>query len=1630
MARISGISNLGKTPRKHQHNYIDVFQEMVPSLYHDIDASIYPKEDDVIEVMLGKILKVAANIKGLFNVAYTDASTLHQHFITRNELSYLRPYIFEKKILKAFGKSFHDFKNQAEFDSFLLDTVLPNTHLNSPTLTFASGVSSLVDESVSSIVEAHHYLVNNLSWMYFLNTSGPAGTVWAPSAGVYTQIKDSLYLGKTIGTKEGIKLLFEYLWRNKGAKSWMVDYFPEPFGSLDSAVSANPNASGTLLLSGVHSLLDVWYNPKDSDDYTIDDYLKLYLDTGTYSPESIPAAPFTKFLKALSFGFYDMSQVVEDMSDLVDIEKCPPSFLQYLASLIGWKLLTGDVDRWRAQLRHATYIYKSKGTKKSLEDAMGLMFPAAQFDPIANLVEAWESYLPRMLYYLIASESKVLKNPNFSIADTQSFETKNSAKFNFSVTNKDFNYRFAVDHVLSYIHNTTSAITIGGKPFNLTTWDPKDEDFPGFWHRGAYVEIPPWENDRFYDTTTFTQEQSDALAPILSGTQEDGGFEIPSQHVSSFLSFITNNTINSTLLEGFNRRWKFYTTSGSNPPNLEAMISRHDSDSLSLIDYWNSKGSTVITDLSLSSFAYAFEGIKMPVKEVMSVVSDIFRQFVPFHVTVKLHATSKLDDIYKATDLLTAPCFEATVSLEDGDFHIKANYQVSGFQTSATATGWVPVSHADLKRNTRRRRNFKYNMPTPSYFRNGLSMPLPRVHMSLASAPPENSWIHQKEYIPLGFNFSSNQYFSTSGAASGVWNAQYDIALSGLSSLHDHGTWEHWDYDRTVLTDISDVLYGIPVSSTFPCRGIHSADCADAVPRHGYMSPFREMLLKIAIERGESLDQQVFSGEKAMQNYKFGRDTFQVYGAYSNLFESNLSTWGFFKDTAGDISLRVQGGGLALKDHVFGPLVFNNDFSIAGPLATGAFDDAPAMFNKPDAFRTSPAVSSLPDWKYIFAHDLATRDPRHPETPQYKRADGTVKTVPTYPLPLSQAFRARPGFFQAGQLLGNGKQQASPAMHRADGNLIIQTDHLVSGVSLVQTTSAGTKGNPACIVYNKLAPNNAENVDSFTGKGSLSFYTWDEQYLDSNTNAESLPYSQLVGARFPLNNKKNVLTNPDFKFVRDQNPGSNSWDNATDPNAFLGMKLFDAKRVHGTNTTGHLYANILRGSTGPPGIGWIETNSTSGTSAANFLIGGTSHVTTSTTSRAVLPGKAYRLALEAQTTHDYLTASAFEVTVALTGFELSSSVWTDTYTTLSSTGTFIPSSTAGYQTGIFTIPASKVTSFSPTHDPTPPLRTTIDFTIPEKLETMLFSPQSKLSVTVKSTGPVSSGVYLAEYGRAALHHIGIEEISVGDQATEANILLPNKDYTLNFRVRDKDIKTGGIGTESIHVAIFSDIYPVAPTRDITEQYRPYYDWNTNDWISYPASPLNATDASWKQVFLSTLAPDPENSGWKIGTFSFHTSNTTSPFPPDLDGAGWHSIDTFRGSPFHSPGTPYTIAFSKISKGGDNLSTPASNFVTLDEVWVNMESSNNTEPDHFDTVFNNYSDNDLETIYKYFDTLSQGKQSRSWQTASGVEPEGAFTLSGGSRDYYVDSKGGVLLGANVDNILVTGGKGVLYDIRDN
>ena len=77
--------------------------------------------------------------------------------------------------------------------------------------------------------------------------------------------------------------------------------------------------------------------------------------------------------------------------------------------------------------------------------------------------------------------------------------------------NLDLNSRTATDYIIRTLHEITpptpttpegGVIYINGSKFSLSSWDPTDVNFPGFLHRGRpNVEIPPWEDDRFYDTT-------------------------------------------------------------------------------------------------------------------------------------------------------------------------------------------------------------------------------------------------------------------------------------------------------------------------------------------------------------------------------------------------------------------------------------------------------------------------------------------------------------------------------------------------------------------------------------------------------------------------------------------------------------------------------------------------------------------------------------------------------------------------------------------------------------------------------------------------------------------------------------------------------------------------------------------------------------------------------------------------------------------------------------------------------------------------------------------------------------------------------------------------------------------------
>lgn len=929
MVRKRGLGDQGLPDKNyHQHNYIDVVKALTPDLYHDTDFAIYGKDEDILYSTLGKILKAIDVIDDIFPTANFATSSLQQRFVLRNGLTNIRPYVFEIKILNALNTSFSDFTNREEFKTYVSGTLLPHIVLDSPTTEFISGVSSLVTSSVDTASKCHTYLMDTLSWYYALNSTGLAGTTVEPSS-IVTEELTRLYDGETLQEKDAITSIFEYLWKNRETVSLCSECIPHQLSKSDYEISAGTYTSGTQNWERLKTLVSIWYNDHDNRSTTLDTYLDLFTGpTESFTPKMVEDGAFTKFLQALSYGFYDINTTIEDLGDLVDIERCPPQFLQHLASLIGWKLMTGDIDRWRAQLRKAVYIYKGKGTRKALEEALELVFSDPTIVPPDQINETWEMFLPRMVYYLIATESKTLNNPKvgFQMFKGIPFER-------WSTANLDLNYRAATDYVLEVIHKNTppsptrakgGAIYFNDVKFDLSSWDPKQPNFKGFYHRQTpNCPVPPWENDRFYDNTYVSKHQINVLCDILtassnaSGTNSPrGGLEIPQTYVADLSAILMKENLEDDDLyyRSWNRKWKFYTSGYSPPPNLSSIASSKDVSKLGLVDYWMSKSSTITSQVYLNNFNFSVDAVRINRGEVIDTIRQVFKSFLPFHVIAKIfNNTDALED-HISKDIQLCPIalvnFFDVSATGDFDHYILNNLTPSSISLASvltssidTSANFVMTSHANTSRASGRRRSLKYLNRFRVYSRSGKSMPIPKKALfQYETSAYDTLNLHTSEFIPLGYNFSSGTYFSPSGSFSGVYDASNDIAASALPVIFSGtttypGTEVYLPVGRSAITEVSSTYNGIDVSSTFPCRIPFLHGCAPSISR-SEIRGIKQVIISSMCRQGLTSD----FGDLTLDNFKFGRGVNRDFANTSGVIANSV-----FSGTAGVVASANEG---------------------------------------------------------------------------------------------------------------------------------------------------------------------------------------------------------------------------------------------------------------------------------------------------------------------------------------------------------------------------------------------------------------------------------------------------------------------------------------------------------------------------------------------------------------------------------------------------------------------------------------------------------------------------------------------------------------------------------------------------
>lgn len=85
---------------------------------------------------------------------------------------------------------------------------------------------------------------------------------------------------------------------------------------------------------------------------------------GLYLTEENELLPF---LNALEYPINDIEKKISDLPMLTDVDRCPPEYLPYLASITNVPLIGDDPRLWRRQIRNWPWLLKIKGTSRSLE---------------------------------------------------------------------------------------------------------------------------------------------------------------------------------------------------------------------------------------------------------------------------------------------------------------------------------------------------------------------------------------------------------------------------------------------------------------------------------------------------------------------------------------------------------------------------------------------------------------------------------------------------------------------------------------------------------------------------------------------------------------------------------------------------------------------------------------------------------------------------------------------------------------------------------------------------------------------------------------------------------------------------------------------------------------------------------------------------------------------------------------------------------------------------------------------------------------------------------------------------------------------------------------------------------------
>ena len=633
-----------------KYNYVEKITKLLPDVYNNAEINQTKIEDTSYQI-LGKYLLLANEFTEFFTVENYPTSAIKPFFLPENKLTRVTPRAFERTILSRFNKDFGSFNNERDFKNYLSSIVLPSVVLNNPTPSFVSGAYADPNNTYSTSAQVHTSLVDGAGLMYMLNTASHSGATTQLSAVLSDYVASAMYSPNGEFTEQdAAECFFEYLWRNRDDVPSFNRYLPPSFQGAASAISSLNYSSGVQELDRIKTLLSVWLQVEDEDSPFLRNSLEALEGSGLIYSKFDSSGPYTKFMKAASWAFYDLDMLMENMQDLFDIDRCPPKFLDHLASVIGWKFLGDDVSMWRGQLRQAVYTYKAKGTRQSLVDAMTTVFPreVSAFNASSDIRDCWESYLPNIIYYTLKTESPTCTDFS-TLANYLQTQIGNVSGLTINIDphDHDKNIRFCVDAILEFIDKNTEFLRFNKKSLAQISKGV------GFEAREGYtLAVPPFEYDSFYKTTQITPEVLFWLRKALEGDCQDNfsfGFQVAPGWVTELENYVISSTTlgaeeSSAFAFGNNNFVKFFTSGNGTPPNFSSVLATGNNQELSVLDYWNSKSSNAFVFLPDNAFS---GDAGLTARDVRGI-SEVLYNYTPLHTISRIYEGVPLSgDTYK-----------------------------------------------------------------------------------------------------------------------------------------------------------------------------------------------------------------------------------------------------------------------------------------------------------------------------------------------------------------------------------------------------------------------------------------------------------------------------------------------------------------------------------------------------------------------------------------------------------------------------------------------------------------------------------------------------------------------------------------------------------------------------------------------------------------------------------------------------------------------------------------------------------------------------------------------------------------------------------------------------------------------